>query len=340
MLKSIQTTAPAKAAGVLTSLPPGAPKAQTSPPPGAPKAEASLPPEASKAQSSFPAKVRVQLYLGAAGYCVHPEFLTLRGGRLRPVRFPAGFACIVHPRHGPVMVDTGYSFRFFEETSRLPNALYRYITPVVYEERDSAANWLRERFGMEPEQIKYVILTHFHADHIAGVKDFPQAKLIYLPKAYEAVRSLRPLAAVRAGFLPGLLPDPERFAARSEPIDTGAQRFRLGPEFPFAEGFDLFGDGSVIAVEVSGHAEGMIGLFASTEEADYFLCADAVWSSRAFREGRRPHPAAGIIMSDRREYGRSFDRLTELHRKYPDIRIVPSHCTEALRLWGSEAMER
>lgn len=218
MLKSIQTTAPAKAAGVLTSLPPGAPKAQTSPPPEASKAKASLPPEASKAQSSFPAKVRVQLYLGAAGYCVHPEFLTLRGGRLRPVRFPAGFACIVHPRHGPVMVDTGYSFRFFEETSRLPNALYRYITPVVYEERDSAANWLRERFGMEPEQIKYVILTHFHADHIAGVKDFPQAKLIYLPQAYEAVRSLRPLAAVRAGFLPGLLPDPERFAARSEPL--------------------------------------------------------------------------------------------------------------------------
>ncbi|MCM3701845.1 MBL fold metallo-hydrolase [Paenibacillus macerans] len=318
MMKSIQTSVPARAAGALTSILPDAPKAQT----------------------SLPIKVKVQLYLGAAGYCTHPEFLTLRGGRLRPVRFPAGFACIVHPRHGPVMVDTGYSSRFFAETAKLPNALYRYITPVVYEERDSAASWLRERLGMDPEQVKYVILTHFHADHIAGVKDFPQAKLIYLLKAYEAVRSLRPLAAVRAGFLPGLLPDPEQFAARSEPIDDGAQRFRFGPEFPFAEGFDVFGDGSVIAVEVSGHAEGMIGLFASTEEADYFLCADTVWSSRAFREGRRPHPAAGIIMSDRREYGRSFDRLMELHRKYPDIRIVPSHCTEALRLWGTEARER
>ena len=60
----------------------------------------------------------VKLYLGAAGYCTHPEFLTLRGGSFRPVRFPAGFACILHPDHGPILLDTGYSSRFFEETAR------------------------------------------------------------------------------------------------------------------------------------------------------------------------------------------------------------------------------
>lgn len=56
----------------------------------------------------------VELYLGAAGYCTHPEFLTLRGGRLKPVPFPAGFACIIHPVHGPILLDTGYSSRFFQ----------------------------------------------------------------------------------------------------------------------------------------------------------------------------------------------------------------------------------
>lgn len=275
----------------------------------------------------------VELHLGAAGYCTHPEFLTLRGGSLRPVSFPAGFACIVHPVHGPMLLDTGYSSRFFRETNQLPNALYRHITPVVYKEEDSAVRFLA-RIGLQPEDIRYIILSHFHGDHIAGVRDFPEAKMIYLPQAYDAVRSLGSLAAVRAGFLSGLLP--EDFEARSLPVTGKAKRAEnLPADFPFPEVYDLFGDGSILGVDVSGHAAGMMGLLLSTGRHDYFLCADAVWSSRAFREQRRPHALAGIIMSDRGEYRRNFDRLIAMHQRFPHIRIVPSHCREALEAWGT-----
>lgn len=304
----------------------------------------------------------VQLYLGAAGYCTHPEVLTLRGGSIRPVRFPAGFACIIHPVHGAMLLDTGYSSRFFDETARLPNALYRYITPVVYQEQDSAVHFLK-RIGLRTSDIRYVILSHFHGDHIAGVRDFPQAQFIYLPQAYDAVRSLGPLAAVKAGFLSGLLPDD--FTQRSLPLTgrprqwtevrgakvdrgtgteaevtgrtltltgTGAEAPRI---FPWDEVYDIFGDGSLLGVDVSGHAAGMMGILLRTEQHEYFLCADAVWSSRAFREQRRPHALAGIIMSDRREYRSNFDKLVQLHQQFPAIRIVPSHCQEALNAWGT-----
>ena len=146
---------------------------------------------------------KVELHLGAAGFCTHPEFLTIRGGSLRPVPFPAGFACIIHPVHGPMLLDTGYSSRFFKETAHLPNALYRHITPVVYREEDSAVQFLA-RLELKASDIRYIILSHFHGDHIAGVRDFPEAQFIYLPQAYEAVRSLGPVAAVKAGFLSGL----------------------------------------------------------------------------------------------------------------------------------------
>ncbi|WJH30505.1 hypothetical protein N6H13_07640 [Paenibacillus sp. CC-CFT742] len=108
-----------------------------------------------------------------------------------------------------------------------------------------------------------------------------------------------------------------------------------GRRLPFSEVYDLFGDGSLLGVEVSGHAEGMMGILLSTGEQDYFLCADAVWSSRAFREQRRPHALAGIIMSDRSEYRMNFDKLVRLHQQFPEIRIVPSHCMEALNVWGT-----
>ncbi|WP_340022952.1 MBL fold metallo-hydrolase [Paenibacillus sp. FSL K6-1096] len=277
-------------------------------------------------------EIPVELSILSAGYCLHPERLTLRGGSLKPVAFPAGYALIRHPEHGPILFDTGYSARFFQETARLPASLYRRITPVVYREEESAVRRLQEG-GIAPGDVRYVVLSHFHADHIGGVRDFPQAQFIYLQKSYDAVSGLGPVRATKAGFLPGLLP--EDFSLRSLPVDQASAKCPLPEGLPFTEAYDLLGDGSLLAVELSGHAAGMIGLFVSTAMHDYLLCADTVWSSRAFRENRRPHPAAGIIMSSRAEYRLNFERLCRIHEELPALRIVPSHCREALALWGT-----
>ena len=275
-------------------------------------------------------KRNVRLRLLAAGACSHPEALTLRGGTVRPVPFPAGFACIGHPEHGVVLFDTGYSARFFAETARLPAALYRWITPVAYRDEDGAASQLR-RLGIAADDVRYVVLSHFHADHIGGARDFPQARFIYREEAYRAVARLGKLASVRAGYLPGLLPDD--LAARSRPLEACAA-VKLPGTMPFACGYDVFGDGSIVAVDIPGHAAGQIGLFLSTGPYTYFLCADAVWSSRAYREGRPPHRLAGLIMDNREQYRDSFERIRRLHEAHPDIRIVPSHCGEALAGWA------
>ncbi|WP_322923571.1 MBL fold metallo-hydrolase [Paenibacillus campi] len=291
-------------------------------------------------------RIRVKLWIGAAGYCTHPEFLTIRGGSLRPVAFPAGFACIRHPQHGTILFDTGYSRRFFAETASLPESLYRYTTPVVYDERDHVIQQLQQA-GVRANEIRYVILSHFHGDHIAAVRDFPQAQFIYLQEAYDAVRKLRSLRAVKAGFLRGLLPDD--FEARSLPFT------RRDLNVPYEPGswngvvqehqehqehtvvcHDLFRDGSVLALELSGHADGMIGLAVLAGEQEYLLCADTVWSSRAFMDNHKPHLAAGIIMSNRQQYDHHMQRLRRWHLRHPQLRIVPSHCREALDAWGGE----
>jgi glyoxylase-like metal-dependent hydrolase (beta-lactamase superfamily II) len=246
------------------------------------------------------------------------------------VRFPAGFACIEHPQAGLILFDTGYSRRFAMETSRFPAALYRWLTPVFFEEANSAL-WQLQRMGYAAEDVAIIVISHFHGDHIAGLRDFPKAQFIYAAEAYEKVRRKRGLAAVKAGYLPGLLPND--FEERSHPFKLPMASFSrnytsLPIGSPFPTGYDILGDGSLLAVDLPGHAEGQIGLFLSTDLQDFLLCADAAWSSRAIRDNLLPHPLAGLIMSDRGSYKHSFSKLIELNQRFPSVRIIPSHCSE------------
>lgn len=264
----------------------------------------------------------IDLRILAAGSCSHPEWVTIQGGGPRPIQIPALFALLRHPTLGPILYDTGYTPRFLEETRRPPALFYRWVTPVRISQEQTAASQLR-RLGIEPEEVKLIILSHFHADHLGGVRDFPAARFIYLPEAWEAVRGRTGVSAVRKAFLPGLLP-PD-FEERSLPL---RQRIDL-PETlrPFTEGYDVLGDGSVLGVRLDGHATGQLGIIV----ADTFLCADAAWSSRAVRENRPPHPIARVLMDDPAAYRANFAALHELHRRNPALQIIASHCGEVVR---------
>lgn len=269
--------------------------------------------------------MEIELRLMVAGYCTQHEAMAIRGGRWREIKFPALFALLIHPVHGPILFDTGYTDRFFTETQRWPASIYRRLTPTVIREEETAAAQL-ERLSIAPADVRWVILSHFHADHVAGVRDFPNARFLYLPKAYEAVRGLKGLAALKGAFLPGLLPDD--FASRSQPVGPEAS-VRLPERFrPFEQGYDLFGDGSVLGVELTGHAIGQMGIIVQSGGESWFLCADAVWSSQAYRENRPPHPIVSLLLPDRRAYRANMEALHQLWQRQPEIRIIPTHCGE------------
>ena len=49
----------------------------------------------------------------------------------------------------------------------------------------------------------------------------------------------------------------------------------------FEEGYDVFDDGSLFAVDLTGHATGQFGIFVHLQSNKIvFLCADAVWLSK------------------------------------------------------------
>jgi glyoxylase-like metal-dependent hydrolase (beta-lactamase superfamily II) len=247
---------------------------------------------------------------------------------LRNIRFPAMFALFEHPRLGAMLFDTGYSYRFFEETRRFPNRLYRMMTPVTLREEQLAVKQLAARH-IQPADITKIFISHFHADHIAALGDFPRAQYVYLPQAFDPTRNLRGFAALSRAYLPGLLPGD--FAERAAPVDMSVVR-PLPPEYaPFKRGFDLLGDESLLAVELPGHAAGQMGLFARDESGvTSFFVADAAWLGRSIIENRPPHRLVNFLFPDVSAYRQTLTDLHEFSEQRPEVRLIPSHCEETL----------
>jgi glyoxylase-like metal-dependent hydrolase (beta-lactamase superfamily II) len=271
---------------------------------------------------------QVQLHLCIGGSCRQADYFVSRRLRPRLVRFPAMFAIIQHPREGLVLFDTGYAPRFFDVTRRLPERLYSWLTPVTLNPGESAVEQVRT-LGFAADDVRTVVISHFHGDHIAGLRDFPRARFRCLWRAWESVSRLSGLAALRRGFLPALLP-PD-FDSRLDLIDQLPEGPVPSQFAPFEGGYDLFGDASVMAVELGGHAAGQCGLLVHADDwKRYFLVADACWTREALDRQVLPHPVARLLFDDTREYARTLARLGDLSRRAPSVVIVPTHCERTL----------
>jgi len=261
-----------------------------------------------------------------AGHCLHPECSVRRGARWRMARFPALAFLIRHPRHGAVLFDTGYSEHFFSATAHLPERLYRAVTPPRLADGESLARQL-QRDGVRADDIATVVLSHLHGDHIGGLRDFPSATIVCAREGWLDLERRGRLAAIRHGLLRALLPGD--FAQRVRWIEDAPTAGVPDALRALGPGRDLFGDGSLVAIPLPGHAVGHYGLFFHGRDGEpVLLIADAAWSSRALRDGVPPPALVTGWLGDTRAYRRTLQRLQCLRRDWPSLRIVPSHCAE------------
>lgn len=255
------------------------------------------------------------------GYCRH-LLASVDGRSLRVVRFYAVFLAIRHPAQGWILVDTGYGNRFLAATRRWPYRLYRWATPVTL--AGPAAGPLAS-IGVRPEDVRHVIVTHFHGDHVGGLAEFPQAQIHHHEQALAPLLARSPFRQTRAAFLPDLVPaDLDR---RARVIPSAA--FTKTTDLPFP-GHDLFGDGSIHLVELPGHAPGQVGVAYETGGVRTLYCADAFWRSCQITDGvNLPRPALAIQW-DGAAYRSTVSELRLLHRRGTH-RLLACHDEETQR---------
>lgn len=266
-------------------------------------------------------------YILDTGYCLASENHLIQGGARRTIHCHSLVALFRHPQHGWLLWDTGYAPRMLDETRRLPYWLYRLITPLRIRPELSAVAQL-QRQGIAADQVKTIIISHFHADHLAGLRDFPAARLIANRQGYAEAAARRGLRALQRGFIPALLP-PD-FAGRADLLDD----FAGPPVVGLGACHDLYGDGTLRLVYLPGHARGQFGLLAATQHGALLFAADGAWLARSIRELKAPGRLASLIADQPEQVQQTLLNLQRFWQAHPDVRILPTHCPEAYQ-WAS-----
>lgn len=265
----------------------------------------------------------VKFQLKSAGYCEASQSHALRGTPNKTIKFYATYGIIEHPTKGYILFDSGYTTRFYEATKKFPFSIYAKLTKV-YIEKESEVIYAIEQMGIQASDISYIIVSHFHADHIGGLKDFPNAKFICSKEAYDDIAYKKGIAALQKGFIPSLLPSD--FKLRVTFAD-----FNNTEEDYLGKTADVFNDGSILLCKLSGHAKGQIGAILNTIEKKVFLVADAAWLKPNYQKFHLPTPLIRIFIDSWKDYTKSLRKVYNYHKANPKVLIIPCHCEETLK---------
>jgi N-acyl homoserine lactone hydrolase len=93
------------------------------------------------------------------------------------------------------------------------------------------------KIDVKPDQIKYVGISHYHADHTGQVNSFPKATLLIGAKEWDAISAPNPAQGVNYKPFESWIKGESK--VEPQPIDK-----------------DVFGDGSVIILRTPGHTPG------------------------------------------------------------------------------------
>lgn len=257
------------------------------------------------------------------------ERVVLNNGKFKQIKFPAPAFLIQHPDEGLIVYDTGYSSHFNSKGVRkFPYNLYHLGAPFEFETSNSLVANL-EKKELSREDISKIIISHFHADHISGLKDFPFAQISCLKDSYFGVKNLKGFSAVSKAFFPQFLPSDleERLNFIDEKL-----LIPLSTDFlPFEYGFDIIDDGSIYGIPLPGHFEGHLGLLFNEEKrGPMFLISDTCWVSEGYKNFTLPSKLTQFVNRDWDSYSKSLKKVHDLYTRNQEILIVPSHCLKTI----------
>jgi glyoxylase-like metal-dependent hydrolase (beta-lactamase superfamily II) len=243
------------------------------------------------------------------------ERLVLRGGAWAKRSLSVRYGLFLSQRAGPVLIDTGYTRHAISDHDRGLGlrAYSRTLSPRLVEAGQPEA--ILARFGIAPRDVTLIVVSHFHADHVSGLRLFPKARFLTSAAAWTSLTRRSALANLRHGIFLELLP-PD-FADRLDLIEDRALTGPL-PHLGVA-GHDLLGDGTMVSVPLPGHAPGHVGILFPQMKRPLPYAVDAQWLGEALPMDRRPGFPATLVADDRQALDHSSNRVESFAKAGGDV---------------------
>jgi len=264
----------------------------------------------------------MKIYFLATGFGSVAKGLLVQGGGLKTVRFPI-LSVLIEREHDLVLFDTGIGTRI-EEEMRPPvywgNLFFhRCVMRTQFNSRRDALVHQLPRLGFKPTDVRNVIISHLHWDHAGGMRDFPHAHFFVGRREWDFATHLSKVALFKNAFIK------EQFCGAGldiERIETDSRK----PFKNFPASYDLFGDGSMIMIDLPGHSPGLMGLYVTMPSGRRFLfSADSFYFPEGLEQKKSKSALMQSLVSESPEAAASLDRIHELMTSDPQLEIVGSH---------------
>lgn len=163
----------------------------------------------------------------------------------------------------------------------------------------------------------FIVMSHAHWDHGSGLPDFPSTPVRMLSAEAEFLSQNHPAAVFKRQF--------SGLAGRLKLLVLERRKLGIYPE-----SLDLFGDGTIQLVPMSGHTPGAIGMIVRLRSGrSLFFVGDTVWSARALAEASPKFWLTSRILDhDRDTTLRAVSQLRNFSREMPNVIVVPAHDAE------------
>lgn len=220
---------------------------------------------------------------------------------------------IEHPE-GVIVVDTGETARV-SEPGYFPwwHPYFRLAVRSQVTPEQEVGPQLK-RLGIDPGDVRCVVMTHLHTDHAGGVAHFSRSRILV---SEAEIRAARGLPGQLRGYLPQRWPDwfrPERIPFQREPWET------------FSESVRVTEAGDVRIVPTPGHSAGHVSVVVEEDEQVLLLAGDTSYTEANMLAGVLDGVAA--VGGGEQSARQTLERIREVTRRRPVV-YLPSHDPEA-----------
>jgi glyoxylase-like metal-dependent hydrolase (beta-lactamase superfamily II) len=253
----------------------------------------------------------------------------LNCGTMRPYGAPEGLVChvlLLETGSGLALVDSGFGLQDIAAPGRRFGPARFFVRPA-FDEAETAVRQI-ERLGLDPHDVRDIVITHFDADHVGGLADFPWAR-VHLT-ANEASAAVHPRTFIeKQRYMP---------AQRDHRPDLVEHVPAVGDSwrgFAAAEELTDIAPG-VVFISLPGHTRGHAAIAVDAGERWVLHVGDSFYH-RGQIDGSGTSPASLRAMErsvahDWHQVRANHERLTELMaRPEPDLLLVNAHDPTLLR---------